>query len=78
LYTKDKKSKAAIAPALLKVLKKGFTALKNHVGKCKKANEYQLKCKKCIDNADTEWLDNQANLINEECALADLENASDY
>ncbi|KAF7347008.1 DDE-domain-containing protein [Mycena venus] len=67
-----------MAPTPLEVLKKGFTTLKSHVNKRKKALEDRLRRNERIDDADAEWLDDQANLVDEQRALQDLENASDY
>jgi hypothetical protein len=58
-----------MALASLEAFKKGFSALKNHIQKHKTALEAWLQRKESIDTVDTEWLDKDANLIDEQRAL---------
>ncbi|KAJ7823940.1 hypothetical protein B0H14DRAFT_3729457 [Mycena olivaceomarginata] len=69
-----------MAPSPLEALKQGYEKLKKQVGHRKKALlvEDRLANKERIPDDDGEWLDNEANLVDEQRVLEDLEAASDY
>jgi hypothetical protein len=67
-----------MAPSPLEALKQGYEKLKKQVGRRKKALEGRLANKERIPDDDGEWLDNEANLVDEQRVLEDLEAASDY
>ncbi|KAJ7934506.1 hypothetical protein B0H13DRAFT_2305606 [Mycena leptocephala] len=67
-----------MAPSPLEALKQGYEKLKKQVGRRKKALEDRLANKERILDDDGEWLDNEANLVDEQRVLEDLEAASDY
>jgi hypothetical protein len=67
-----------MAPSLLEALKQGYEKLKKQVRRRKKALEGCLANKEWIPDDDGEWLDNEANLVDEQRVLEDLEAASDY
>jgi hypothetical protein len=67
-----------MAPSPLEALKQGYEKLKKQVGRRKKALEDRLANKERIPDDDGEWLDNEANLVDEQRVLEDLEAASDY
>jgi SOS response regulatory protein OraA/RecX len=62
----------------LEVLKKGLKLLQKQVKTRKDKLQAQLAEKKTISPQDEEWLDQDANLVNEQKLLDDLEKASDY
>ena len=66
----------ALAP--LEVLRKGLKILKKQFKAKKEALQAQLAEKKSISSQDEQWLDHDANLVDEQQALEALENASDY
>jgi hypothetical protein len=62
----------------LEVLKKGLKLLQKQVKTRKDKLQAQLAEKKTISPQDEEWLDQDANLVDEQKLLDDLEKASDY
>ncbi|KAF8229004.1 hypothetical protein L208DRAFT_1214064, partial [Tricholoma matsutake] len=62
----------------LEVLKKGLKILQDQVKAKKEKLQAQLHAKKSISSLDENWLDNEANLVDEQRVLDELENASDY
>ncbi|KAF8230396.1 hypothetical protein L208DRAFT_1400622 [Tricholoma matsutake] len=62
----------------LEVLKKGLKILQDQVKAKKEKLQAQLHAKKSISSLDENWLDNEANLVDEQRVLDALENASDY
>ncbi|KAF8219758.1 hypothetical protein L208DRAFT_1417721 [Tricholoma matsutake] len=62
----------------LEVLKKGLKILQDQVKAKKEKLQAQLHVKKSISSLDENWLDNEANLVDEQRVLDALENASDY
>ena len=67
-----------MASKQLDVLQKGLKVLTNRVKTKKEALEAQLAERKAISPEDEQWLDNEANLVDEQQVLEDLEAASDY
>ncbi|KAJ7831605.1 hypothetical protein B0H14DRAFT_3713286 [Mycena olivaceomarginata] len=55
-----------MAPSPLEALKQGYEKLKKQVGRRKKALEDRLANKERIPDDDGEWLDNEANLVDEQ------------
>ncbi|KAJ7914017.1 hypothetical protein B0H13DRAFT_2325746 [Mycena leptocephala] len=64
-------------PALA-ILKKGLSNLKDSIKLRKDALEKKLKKAERISDADSAWLDDAANHVEEDAVLLKLENASDY
>jgi hypothetical protein len=62
----------------LQVLKSGLTKLKNNVKTRKDDLLTRLHNKETLSAVDEEWLDNEANHVEEEALVDLLENASDY
>jgi hypothetical protein len=62
----------------LEVLKKGLKILQDRVKAKKEKLQAQLHVKKSISSLDENWLDNEANLVDEQWVLDTLENVSDY
>lgn len=62
----------------LEVLKKGLKILQAQVKAKKEKLQAQLHERKSISSHDKKWLDNEANLVDEQQVLDALENASDY
>jgi hypothetical protein len=62
----------------LEVLQKGLDILKNRVKAKKEALQAQLAEAKSISSQDEQWLDQDANLVDEQQVLEVLEDASDY
>jgi hypothetical protein len=62
----------------LEVLKKRLKILQDQVKAKKEKLQAQLHAKKSISSLDKNWLDNEANLVDEQWVLDTLENASDY
>lgn len=67
-----------MAPRPLERLKNGLLKLKKQVEEKRKALQAKLANREKISEADEGWLDNEANLLNEEQLVDELENASDY
>lgn len=67
-----------MAPDPLDVLRRGLENLRKHIRSRKKTLQSRLSQKQTISAEDSDWLDNHANLIDEERLLEELENASDY
>ena len=63
---------------LLEVLHKGLKILENWVSEKKRALQAQLTEKKSISSEDEQWLDHEANLVDEQQILEALEDALDY
>ena len=59
-------------------LKTGLTKLKNHTKAQKDDLLAWLQRKERISSTEEEWLDTEANLVDEEVVVDLLENASDY
>ena len=62
----------------LEVLKKGLNILQRQVKAWKEKLQASLAERKSISSQDEQWLDNEANLVDEQRILEALENASDY
>jgi len=62
----------------LEVLKNGLKILQAQVKAKKEKLQAQLHERKSISSHDKKWLDNEANLVDEQQVLDALENASDY
>ena len=62
----------------LQVLKGGLTKLKQTVKKRKESLLSQLQERKKISLEDKDWLDQEANFVDEEALVDMLEKASDY
>ncbi|KIM36341.1 hypothetical protein M413DRAFT_424966 [Hebeloma cylindrosporum] len=67
-----------MAPKPLDILKKGLDKFSNKVKARKEALTLRLSRKESISSADERWLDHEANTIDEERVLHELEAASDY
>jgi hypothetical protein len=67
-----------MAPIALSVLKNALAALQKHVSTRKAAIQAKLTRKEAVSTEDCDWLDNEANVIDEERVLEELEGASDY
>ena len=67
-----------MAPNPLDVLRMGLKSIQRKVAVKKDHLLAQLADKQTITSSDEYWLDNDANLVDEEQVLDDLENASDY
>lgn len=62
----------------LKVLQKGLKVLESQVKTRKEVLQTRLAERKSISPQDEQWLDNDANLVDELQVLEALEDASDY
>ncbi|KAF9501872.1 hypothetical protein BDN71DRAFT_1438594 [Pleurotus eryngii] len=62
----------------LDILKEGLAKLKDRVKARKKNLLARLQKKEKISDADEQWLDHDANLVDEEAIIDALEKASDY
>ena len=62
----------------LEILKKGFTQLSNKIQVRKDELNAKLARKEAILSSDEEWLDNEGNIVDEQCILNILESAPDY
>ena len=62
----------------LEVLKKRLKILQDQIEAKKEKLQAQLHAKKSTSSLDENWLDNKANLVDEQQVLDMLENASDY
>ena len=67
-----------MSPKPLEILKQGFWNLSQKIKKRKDELDAKLKRSETISSADEQWLDNEANIIDEQCVLEQLESASDY
>jgi hypothetical protein len=62
----------------LRILKREFTKFSEKIKECKDALDARLTQKETISSADECWLDHEANIVDEQCVLNNLEAASDY
>jgi predicted RNase H-like nuclease (RuvC/YqgF family) len=62
----------------LEILKNGLSKIKKTIQVRKDELDGKLARKETISAADEHWLDNEANIIDEERLLETLESASDY
>ena len=62
----------------LDILKKGFSKFTTTIKARKDELNTKLARKETISSLDEHWLDNEANPVDEQCALDTLESASDY
>jgi hypothetical protein len=62
----------------LETLKKGLSVFLKKVKDRKNALEMKLSQRETISSADEHWLDHEANTVDEECRIDNLEAASDY
>jgi len=62
----------------LEVLRKGLKLLENQVNSRRTDLQTRLAEKKSISSQDEKWLDDDANLVNEQRVLDTLDKASDY
>ena len=67
-----------MAPSSLNILKKGLEKLENAVKDRKQKLEASLAEKRTISSVDEQWLDNEANTVDEKRVIDILEDASDY
>ena len=67
-----------MAPRPLDILKKGLAKFTTSIKARKDVLTTKLAKKEPIPPSDEEWLDNEANVIDEERVLEALEAASDY
>ena len=65
-------------PDPLNVLKKGLAKFSEKIRACKDKLNATLSRRETISSADEQWLDHEANTIDEQRILDDLEAASDY
>ncbi len=62
----------------LNILKAGLAKLKKGVGECRKNILACLRRKENISNEEEQWLDNEANYMEEDTVVDLLDKASDY
>lgn len=62
----------------LDILKKGLLKLENSFKTKKEQLEAKLSRQESISSDDEWWLDNEANIINEQCVIDTLESSSNY
>ena len=67
-----------MAPKPLEILKKGLTKFSNKIKERKEALEAKLARKETISADDEHWLDHEANIVDEQRVIDNLEAASDY
>jgi hypothetical protein len=67
-----------MAPKPLEVLKKGLARFKETIKARKKELGTKLARSQTISSSDERWLDNEANIVDEQHVLDMLESASDY
>jgi hypothetical protein len=65
-------------PKPLEILKKGLGVLQSQFKSKKEQLQARLAEQKSISSQDERWLDNEANLVDEQQVLEVLEKASDY
>ena len=65
-------------PKPLEILKKGLNNFSKKIKARKDTLTLKLLRKETISSADEQWLDHEANTVEEERILLDLEQASDY
>ena len=58
-----------MSPKPLEILKQGFWNLSQKIKKRKDELDAKLKRSETISSADEQWLDNEANIIDEQCVL---------
>ena len=62
----------------LEILKKGLHKFSKKIKECKEALEAKLARKETILADDEHWLDHEANVVDEQRVIDNLEMASDY
>ena len=62
----------------LDILKKGLVKLKNSLKAKKEQLEAKLSRQESISSSDEQWLDNEANTVDEQCVIDTLESSSNY
>jgi len=62
----------------LEILRKGLKVLTNHIKLRKDTLQAQLAEARSISSEDEQWLDYDANLVDEQCILDALEDAPDW
>ena len=67
-----------MAPNPLEVLKKGLAKFKETIKTREKELTAKLARAETISSSDEHWLDNEANVVDEQRILDALESASDY
>jgi len=67
-----------MTPKPLDILKNGLDKFSKKIKTRKEALTMKLSRRESISSADEKWLDHEANTIDEERVLHDLEAASDY
>ena len=67
-----------MAPKPLEILRKGLNRFSKKIKGRKDTLTLKLSRKESISSADERWLDHEANTVEEERVLHDLEQASDY
>jgi hypothetical protein len=72
------KKSPTMSPKPLNSLKKGLAKFSKQIKACKDELQAKLLRRENILPADEEWLDHEANMVDEQCILDELEAASDY
>ena len=67
-----------MAPKPLDILKKGLVKFSNSIKTLKDVLTLKLSHQDSLSSADEQWLDFEANTVDEEHILNDLKRASDY
>jgi hypothetical protein len=67
-----------MSPKPLEILKQGFRKFSQKIKKKKDELNAKLSRRETISSADENWLDNEANNVDEQHVLEHLESASDY
>jgi hypothetical protein len=62
----------------VEMLRKGLAKLRRQISDRKTSLEAALKASQPVSEADQDWLDNEGNLIDEECVVDLLDHASDF
>ncbi|KAH0826008.1 hypothetical protein J3R83DRAFT_7478 [Lanmaoa asiatica] len=62
----------------IETLKKGLEKLWQQISDWKIRLEAALKAHQPVSDADQDWLDNEGNIVDEECVVDILDHASDF
>ena len=62
----------------LEILKRGLAKFSKTIKDRKEDLNAKLQRKESISSADEHWLDHEANTVDEQCVIENLEAASDY
>lgn len=71
-------TQVAMAKKPLEILKAGLASLKEQIKTHQDAILKRISDKEAISETEEHWLDNEANLVDEDRVVEILENASDY